>query len=740
MPKNKIFFIIFYCLLCTSVIAQNKTSKEIKILSENVGMYIKLAKTNIKNDKYYQARNDLDDALKSARNANNNALIGLVYYETGELLLLMQEYGEAELSFQKAILKQELLNNKKALANSYGGLGDTYLNQQSYTAANKYYRLAEIVYGEANEVDAQMFAILKKGIVHYKQDEFSYAIEEFDKCIARAKTKNSQDVLSAAYLYKGHIVSRLIDLDRGMRMAYKGYAIAEENNYTEVLKNTFFIISEIEELKGDSQKSISYLKKHIRFNDSLDAVRDNKLSTKKRLEFLKNGQTEYQLEKIENLQELKDTKTKNKIITMLAFAFFTILSLFTISLYKNNTIRKKSNNELSLKNKELIIAKDTAEQATKAKANFLSTVTHELRTPLYAVTGLTNMLIEEDPKEEQKKHLTSLKFSGDYLLTFINDILDINKIEAQKVDLETEIFNLKSKAKNILLALSNAQPKNNVKLHLEYDKELPNYFILDQVKISQILINLIGNSLKFTKNGDIWVRILKTKVEQEHYTLRFEVEDNGIGISKEKQENIFESFAQGSVEINRKYGGTGLGLSIVKGLVGILGGTISLESELGKGTKFYFEIKLKKAEKKTEIKQLHYFKDLEASKLENISVLIVEDNKINQMITQKTLSKMKIKSDIVDNGEAAVELIKEKKYNVILMDIHMPGIGGVEATKQIRKLDKNLIIFALTAVTLDDKLDEFKKAGFTNVISKPFKQEMFEKILFTELTNQNIIS
>jgi signal transduction histidine kinase/CheY-like chemotaxis protein len=723
-----------------SITAQNKTSEGIKVSRDKVTMYILEAKNNIKSDQYYQARNDLDDALKYARNINDNALVGLVHSEIGELMLLMQEYDEAELSFQKALLKQEILNNKTALANSYSGLGDTYLNLFRYDSAKKYYRLAEVVYSEANDIDAQMYAILKKAIVHYRLDEFSLAIEEFDKCISRAKTKNSQDVLSAAYIYKGHIVSRLIDLERGRLMVYQGLSIAEENNYSEILKQTFFIISEIQERIGNLAESNKYLKKHIRFNDSLNAIKDNKLSTKKRLEFLKSDQTEYQLEKIENLQELKDTKTENKIITMLGFAFFTILSLFTISLYKNNTIRKKSNNELSVKNKELILAKETAELATKAKANFLSTVTHELRTPLYAVTGLTNMLIEENPKEEQKAHLTSLKFSGDYLLTFINDILDVNKIEAQKVDLETEVFNLKSKAKNIILALSNAQPKNNVKIHLDYDKDLPNYFVLDQVKISQILINLIGNSIKFTKNGDVWVRILKTKVEEEKYTLHFEVEDNGIGISKEKQENIFESFSQGSIEINRKYGGTGLGLSIVKGLVGILGGTINLESEIGKGTKFYFEIDVKKGEKKTEIKQIEYFKGLDPSKLQNINVLIVEDNKINQMITQKTLSKMNIKSDIVDNGEAAVELVKEKKHNVILMDIHMPGISGVEATKQIREFDTDLIIFALTAVTLDDKINEFKSAGFTDVISKPFKQEVFEKILFTELTKQDIIS
>ncbi|MCP4055588.1 MAG: hybrid sensor histidine kinase/response regulator, partial [Mesoflavibacter sp.] len=172
----------------------------------------------------------------------------------------------------------------------------------------------------------------------------------------------------------------------------------------------------------------------------------------------------------------------------------------------------KSNNILHKKNAELTVAMEKAELATKTKANFLSTVTHELRTPLYAVTGLTNMLLEEDPKPEQIQHLKSLKFSGDYLLTFINDILQINKIEANKVDVEPEVFNLKKKVENVISALNNSALDNNINIHFEYDRNLPENFNADQLKISQILINLIGNSIKFTKDGDIWIRIIQQKV------------------------------------------------------------------------------------------------------------------------------------------------------------------------------------------------------------------------------------
>ena len=248
-----------------------------------------------------------------------------------------------------------------------------------------------------------------------------------------------------------------------------------------------------------------------------------------------------------------------------------------------------------------------------------------------------------------------------------------------------------------------------------------------------VLENLIGNAIKFTKDGDIWVRV--SKIQQDHniFNLRFEIEDNGIGITKEKQDNMFESFSQGSIQINRKYGGTGLGLSIVKGLIDILKGKIYLKSELGKGSTFTFEIPLEYSEKTEPIKKENYSKNFNQLDLSKIKILVVEDNKINQMITKKILNKMNLECDVVDNGEDAVERVKENNYSVVLMDIHMPGISGLEATKIIRTFNKELTIFALTAVTLEDKMHEFDEAGFNDIISKPFKQEDFEKKLFNAL-------
>ena len=417
----------------------------------------------------------------------------------------------------------------------------------------------------------------------------------------------------------------------------------------------------------------------------------------------------------------------------LSIALIVILSLLTLSLYKNNNLRAKANELLQDKNNELQLAKEKAEKASLAKAQFLSTITHELRTPLYAVTGLTHLLMEENPKEYQREHLNSLKFSGDYLLSLINNILDLNKLEANKVEVEKTSFNLKKRINDVLIALKKSADDRKNKLHLEFDESIPAKLAGDPLKLSQILINLIGNSVKFTQNGDVTVRIKRLDQKTNKVSLHFEIEDNGVGISKKKQKSIFETFSQGSLQINRKFGGTGLGLSIVKNLLELMNSKIHLESQLGKGSKFWFNINFDIAEEyKEDSNPNNIIYDVDYVALENKSVLVVEDNKINQMITKKILEKNKMKCMVADNGMDAIKIIKENTFDVVLMDIHMPGISGIEATQKIREFDKQLPIIALTAVTIDENLDEFYRAGFNEIIPKPFKtEEFFEKIYRT---------
>jgi signal transduction histidine kinase/ActR/RegA family two-component response regulator len=704
--------------------------------------HIEQAKIDSDRGDYYNAKDNLDKALAIAEKIEDKSSQGKIYTKIAKVQFLLNEQDQANISISRAAQLQRANNDYANLAITYNIQGVIYSTKEEYKNALEYFNSAKNLFEQEDLEEYISEVTLNEAKAYIAQNRFDEAKAQLEKTIIIAKKYDQNRLLSSALIQSGKVSCALNNGEIALSQVEEGLSIAQNYDILENINEAYLTLSTIHEKRGDYRSSLDYVKQHISLSDSiLDVKRENIASgingqSINNYKDQKNAQLEAQIE------EINAESTFTRITTILSIALITILSLLTLSLYKNNNIRLKTNNMLHKKNDELIVAKEKAELASKTKANFLSTVTHELRTPLYAVTGITNMLLDEKPKEHQIPHLKSLKFSGDYLLTFINDILQINKIEANKVELDPEQFNLKHKIENVISALSNSVNDNDTKLHFDYEDGLPETYIGDQLKISQILINLLGNAIKFTKDGDIWVRAYKIDQKDKMYRLRFEIEDNGIGITKEKQDHMFESFSQGSVQINRKYGGTGLGLSIVKGLIQILKGKIYLKSELGKGTTFFFELPLEYSEKVEELKVVETKKSnkMEDLDLSNIKILIVEDNKINQMITKKILNKMDLYCDVVDDGETAVEQVKNTPYNVVLMDIHMPGISGLEATKIIRTFNKEITIFALTAVTLEDKMHEFGEAGFDDIISKPFKQEDFEKKLYAALSGEKIVS
>ena len=429
----------------------------------------------------------------------------------------------------------------------------------------------------------------------------------------------------------------------------------------------------------------------------------------------------------------------SKIASVLTVAIVIILCILSVVLYANNRLRRKANKLLQQKNIELIEEKEKAEKANRAKAEFLSTITHELRTPLYAVTGLTHLLIEENPSEAQKEHLDSLKFSGEYLLSLVNNILDFNKLEKGNVEVDNVVFSPLLRLTDVTEALKSRAGERGNQLNLSVGPNVPKKVKGDALKISQIIINLVGNAIKFTENGAIDVYVNKVKdLSEGKVLLYFEVADSGLGISKAKQENLFKGFKNESLQINSKYGGSGLGLSIVKRLLNLMGAQISVKSELGKGAKFFFELPLEVYNEESVNVKANAMSQIDFEIMKGAKVLIVEDNKINQLITKKILQKQGVECSIADNGEAAIKEAKNFNFDLILMDIHMPGITGLEATREIRKFDMRIPIIALTAVTLKDNLKEFYACGMTDVIPKPYKTDEFFKKLEMALKGQYI--
>lgn len=742
MSRIKYYIFVFLACFCSLIFAQQDGVEDTDMLTMRLQERINQAKLESDRGDYYDALGNLDKALVIAKKIKDQTNQGIIHTKIAKVRYLVGETDNAYVSLNTAIQLQRENNDYANLAVAYNIKGVIHNTKKEYADALEYYNSAKNLFEQEDLEEYISEVTLNEAKAYIALERYEDAKAQLEKTIILSKKYDQRRLLSSALIHSGKVSSALNNNDLALTQVEEGLAIAKAYNILENTNEAYLTLSDIHKARDDYKNSYEYITKHIKLSDSILDVQRESLAPGMTSQSISKYKDAEKAQLIEQIEEVNAESNFTRITTILSIALITILSLLTLSLYKNNNIRLKTNNMLHKKNDELIVAKEKAELASKTKANFLSTVTHELRTPLYAVTGLTNMLLDENPKDHQVPHLKSLKFSGDYLLTFINDILQINKIEANKVELDPEIFNLKNKIENVMSALSNSAKDNGTELHFNYEDGLPEIYNGDQLKISQILINLLGNAIKFTKDGDIWVRAYKIDHKDDQYRLRFEIEDNGIGITKEKQDEMFESFSQGSVQINRKYGGTGLGLSIVKGLIKILKGKIYLKSELGKGTTFFFEIPLEKAEKVEapkveETKQSNKMGELDLSE---VKILVVEDNKINQMITKKILNKMGLYCDVVDNGEAAVEQVKSTNYNVVLMDIHMPGISGLEATKIIRTFDKELVIFALTAVTLEDKMHEFGEAGFNDIISKPFKQEDFEGKLYDVLSGKGVVS
>ncbi|MEO9894352.1 response regulator [Aurantibacter sp.] len=573
--------------------------------------------------------------------------------------------------------------------------------------------------------DRNMFnnILLVEGNIFLNQEKYDDAQKNFNSLVINTDIYEKEFLATNAHLGLAKVFIKTEKYPEASENAEKALSIAQANGFfNEIFEANQLLSTTYEKLEAFDQALISN-KNLLLLRDSvynLDKIKtEMKVADKIQFDFM-GDQIKIQDDKIE---ELTASQNRSEIAAILTTAFLMIISLLAISLYRNNQIKLKTNDLLHTKNNELQVARDEAVQAMEAKSNFLSTVSHELRTPLYAVTGLTHLLLEENPNPAQKEHLKALKFSGDYLLNFINDILHINKIDADKLEPLNIEFNLNKVLKEVIDSLKQSANENNTKIILDYDRQIPSHLMSDPLKLSQIIMNLVGNALKFTKNGEVKVIAKLLKKVEEDVTIYFEVRDNGIGISKEKQESIFEGFEQGSIQINREYGGTGLGLTIVKSLLGLFNSKIELRSELNVGSAFFFELDIKS--KDSIIDDIAFEMTTKEYEFEGLHILIVEDNKINQVITKKMLTKKGITSDIASNGHEAVELAGKNQYDAILMDIHMPGISGDEATIQIREFDPSTPIIALTAISLDDSLEVFYAAGCNDVVTKPFKPEIF---------------
>ncbi len=368
--------------------------------------------------------------------------------------------------------------------------------------------------------------------------------------------------------------------------------------------------------------------------------------------------------------------------------------------------------------------REKAIEASNAKSKFLTMMSHEIRTPLNAITGLSHILGDTNPREDQRDNIEALNYSGKILLNLLNNVLDFSKMESSGIELNPIPSDIIAAAKQIKQIHGPGCLKKGISLELEIDEELPSVW-LDIDRFNQAINNLVSNAIKFTEKGSVTLRIRKQEDKNGSILVRIETIDTGIGIPQEQLENIWQPFTQASINTNRFYGGTGLGLPIVKSVLEAMGSTVKIESDVGIGSRFYFDLELKPAS----VGRVNQNTGKKDRNLKGRRILLVEDNKINIMVCKQVLEKADLVVDVAFDGLMAVNMVRENNYDVVLMDIQMPVMDGYTSAMEIRKFNTTLPILALSASVFLEVKNKIFQSGMNGFVFKPFNPEdLFNRI------------
>ncbi|NND64270.1 MAG: response regulator [Flavobacteriaceae bacterium] len=736
MIKNYYFFVLM--LFSFAVVAQNSTPQE-ELYSpdpeiEKVG-FKQLVDSS---DNYYfegKYHNSLKVnilLLKKALAENDFRYIHMGYRNLGYDYLAISDTVSAEENFRKSMKFAKISKNDTATALSYMDIANLESSVYSnHEKAMEYHLMSIRSFEKINDSVGLAKAHYNTSITAMEAENYTRVLLHLIK--AKKLTDYNahvsmgigiESLFGEYYLKKQNYEMADIYLTRAIKAAKKENLPVELEVAYEDFSESLFLQQRYQEAYQARQEYEKYAQINL---DNSSSEEMEAVSAKFQVAEYRNEVMEAEL-KNELQAKIVESKSRlNIILIIICFCAILLIGIIMFVLSK----RKQLILKLRDKNQEYLKAKRKSEQLSKSKSNFFSTVSHELRTPLYGVIGLSTILLEDESLKSHEKDLKSLKFSADYLLALINDVLQINKIDSNKIEDETHSFNISELIESIASSFEYMRIQNNNRIVIVVSEELPKYLQGNSVRLSQVLMNLVGNACKFTENGTIYIKAESVKLNEDKAMIKFSVKDTGIGIATDRQASIFDEFEQGET-LNYNYQGTGLGLPIVKKLLSLSNSDIKVTSQLGKGSTFSFDLEFDVSSEENIKQEI----TLDTNQLNGKKILVAEDNRINQIVTKKILEKNGIVCTIAENGQIASDMVQKENYDLILMDLNMPVKDGFQASKEIRTFNNSIPIVALTAVEVEEVRNEIFDSGMSDIIVKPYDANKFIQTILLNINEQ----
>jgi signal transduction histidine kinase/CheY-like chemotaxis protein/HPt (histidine-containing phosphotransfer) domain-containing protein len=669
---------------------------------------------------YNGALMDYFEALKIREEIDYKRGIASSYNNIGQVFANQSDFNRALDYFKKSYEIRQQNNDLIGMAQLLNHIGNIYKQKKDYDAALQNMQQSLVRFRHQGNFSGEAKALLSIGDIYYLQTRYDLAYSNAEEAfIGFKKIGNVDGALSA------NVLLSKIDIAEGkfqqaIEKAKEALAQAELYQLVEVQTNLHKVLNLAYEGLNNAPLALLHFKHYVSLRDSISNPNTKNNILEQQLQY-ENGKKEAQRLAA---QELKDLTARSVRNTLLASCL--VLFLIAGILINRNYIRKKANEELAEKNKIIEQEKQRAEESEQFKTQFLSNISHEIRTPMNAILGMSDLLIETQLDDRQLKYVTAIKKSSENLLLIINDVLDFSKLEAGKVELENVPFKPLEVLQDVHNTLKFKAEEKGLDFKWSIEPTIETVFWGDNFRLYQILMNLVGNAIKFTQKGMVSIELSLIKDEADYQMVRYEVKDTGVGIEEDKISSIFNSFQQAGQDTSRRFGGTGLGLTIAQQLVKLRNSEIKVESKIGSGSTFYFDFQYKKASL-TDYTTYHSLQNVGVvSDFKDIKILLVEDNEYNQIVAVESLLRHleHCEIQVANNGKEAITLLEQSDYDIILMDINMPEMDGYEATRIIRNElaspKAEIPIIALTAFAFEEE-EKCLQIGMNAIVTKPFK-------------------